>query len=94
MKLELELDDNIYQKLLAKAEEVGITVPELVRVIIGDSTIRRADPQKYMEQMTRFMKLFPRLLMAGEAIKCSACTLPLTMEAIEQGKCLNCGAEI
>jgi len=55
-------------------------------------------PSRPMEsETTKLLKLsglFMKDMINHGGLKCSNCTLPLTMEDIEQGKCSKCDAEI
>ena len=110
MILDLELNDAIYKTLETAAGERGITVQELIRWIVGDYTrfmqpptsVRMALPMPLPtnpveSETTKLLKLsglFMKDMIKHAGLKCSNCTMPLTMEEIEQGKCSKCDAEI
>ena len=53
--------------------------------------------ERYQQTINRISKLTEMMLKSffGQGgMKCPNCTMPLTMEAMEQNKCQNCGAEI
>lgn len=107
MIIDLELDDEIYNKLDSMSNEKGITVKELIRWVIGDyiqynlprhiSYPVPITPSPVEQGTAKVMKL-SELLIKGMinqgAIKCHNCTLALTLADLEQGKCSNCEAEI
>ena len=54
-------------------------------------------PEEYqtsMKDITKLSKMMPKTIIGQGTIKCSNCTFPLTMEAIEEGKCQSCGTKI
>lgn len=106
----LEIEDKVHEILVTESEDLGITVLELIRYVIGEhirfsgpvpltrpSPVNRMPSQLQVPATEKFLKLaelmFKYILKSG-SIKCPECTLPLTFEAIEQGKCPNCGAKI
>ena len=108
MILDLELDKNIYEKLETTATERGVTVKELIRWIIGDyiqysqrSTkialpvpVRPSPAEQETAKMLKLSGILMRGLINQGSIKCPNCTLKLTIEAFDNGKCSSCGAEI
>lgn len=108
MIIDLELNDDIYKNLETAAGERGITAKELIRWVIGDY-IRYSQPPTTMRALpmplsspvesetTKLLKLsgvFLKNMINRGDIKCSNCTMPLTMEDLEKGKCSKCEAEI
>lgn len=107
MIIDLELNDDIYKSLETVADERGITVKELLRWVVGDyirysqPTTLRALPmplpmpvESETNKMVKLAGVFLKSMMNRGDIKCSNCTMPLTVEDYEQGKCSKCGAEI
>jgi len=105
--INLELADAIYDNLFDESGERGITPEELVRWIIGDyaryrqsaTAVRMALPNinpmvSETEKMLKLSGMFMKSAIKNGAIKCSNCTMPLSVEDIEEGKCSKCDAEI
>lgn len=107
MIFDLELNDDIYDKLDSVSNEKGITIKELIRWVIGDyiqynlprhiSYPVPITPSPAEQENAKVMKLSGLLMKSminQGAIKCSNCTLALTVEDFDKGKCSSCGAEI
>lgn len=108
MILDLDLNDSIYENLETTATERGITVGELIRWVIGDYiqysrpptgiAFPAPLPPSPMEQENAKVMKLSGLLMKSMinqgTIKCSNCTLALTVEDFDNGKCSRCGAKI
>lgn len=101
MILDIELNDKIFDNLQTLASERGITVPELIRWIIGDH-IKFSYPlpptpiplSTATERINKIIELMMKAMISQGTFKCPNCTMPLNLEAIEKGKCQACGAEI
>ncbi len=107
MNLNLELTAEIYGNLVTESDERGITIEELVRWIIGDyARYRQGPPAVRMalpsinpmaaetEKILKLSGVFMKSMINQGGIKCSNCTMPLSVEDIEAGKCSKCEAEI
>jgi len=110
MNLNLELNADIYGNLVTESDERGITVDELVRWIVGDYARYRQPPSSVrmvlpspplftpMESETSKLLKLSGMLMKSMinqgGIKCPNCTMPLSLEDLERGKCSKCDAEI
>ncbi len=107
MNLNLELNSDIYDHLVTESDERGITVSELVRWIIGDYARFRQPPsvrmpltpfplpgQSESDKLLKLSGMFIKSMIKQGGIKCSDCTMPLSIEDIEAGKCSKCDAEI
>ena len=109
MILDLEIVDDIYDKLESTAKERGITIKELIRWIIGDYTKWFVPPTLTLrgpvplppnpaeQETAEVMKLSGLMIKAminQGHIKCPDCTMALDVDALTRGKCSNCGAEI
>ena len=110
MKLDLELNDAIFNALETMSIERGITVQELIRWVIGDyvrfsqgpTPIRvglplHPLPNPATSETDKILKLsgmFMKSMINQGSIKCPNCTMALTVEDIEAGKCSKCEAEI
>jgi len=105
--INLELADAIYDNLFDESGERGLTPEELVRWILGDYARYRQGPtmralpipsiSPIVSETEKLMKLsgmFMKSMISQGGIKCSNCTMPLSAEDIEEGKCSKCGAEI
>ncbi len=106
MILDLELNDTVYENLVTAAGERGITVKELVRWIVGDynrysqgpTSVRMAPPSinpivSETEKLLKLSGMFMKNIIKQGGIKCPNCTMPLSLEDIEEGKCSKCGVE-
>lgn len=109
MILDLEIDDKIFEKIEALAKERGISTKELIRWALGDYTLYNQThiaalplhslpgPSPYQDSINRMTKLAERMFKTTinqGAFKCPNCTLPLTIEDLEEGKCSKCQTEI
>lgn len=107
MIIDLELNDDIYNSLETSALEIGITVKELLRWIIGEWVRFSHGPRvlgpipvplspvaSETESLLKISRVFIKGMIKQGGIKCSNCTMPLTMEDIEAGKCSKCESEI
>ncbi len=107
MNLNLELNDDIYGDLVTESAERGITVEELVRWVVGDyARYRQSPPPVRMalphinpmasqtEELLKLSAMFMKSQIKNGAVKCSNCTMPLSVEDIEEGKCSKCQEEI
>ena len=109
MKTELELSDSIYEQLNNEANQRGVTISEIIRWIIGDyikyatpsfgtrialPSLQTIPPFNPLDKFTKLAELALKMQMKSGLCKCSDCTMPLSWEAIQNGKCQNCGAEI
>ena len=105
--INLELTDDIYGNLVTESGERGITVEELVRWLVGDYTRYRQGPPavrmalpspnpiaSQTEELLKLSAVFMKSQIKTGAIKCQNCTMPLSVEDIEAGKCSKCDAEI
>lgn len=103
MIMDVELDDTIYDNLDLIAKERGVTVREAIRWIVGEyiryhipppTVISPSPSLELINKQDKLMEMMMKGLINEGLFKCPECTMKLTMEAIEQGKCLNCGAGI
>ena len=107
MILNIEISDDIYEKMSSITKDRGITIDEFIRYVIGFNvqSIIQPTPLSTMpvtskEQLAlskeslKVLKFLIKTMITDGALKCPHCTLALTTEAIEEGKCQNCGIEI
>ena len=105
----VKLTDKIVKYLKEEASDLGMEVPELIRFIIGsyaqaERLSRRSMPSMGIlmksaslgfsdEMLERMKERLKEQAEAGE-LSCRRCTMKITAEDIENGKCGTCGTSI
>jgi len=106
--MQIDLRPEIYDELNKEAVELGMTVEELCRFIIGshiNSRIAMKMPlmpslQSIVGSSTPFDKLIKlsemmlKQSVASGIFKCPHCTQPLDFESLERGECSACGNKL
>ncbi len=102
----IRIDDSIATALAKDAQDRGITVPELLRGILGEYVVTHLRLlEKVSDMMKRSLedlddffsnldKKMLRLKARDGALKCKDCTMQLTEKDVDSGKCSACGAPI
>lgn len=105
MIITIGLHQNIYEQLASEAESKGLTVEEIIKVVLGDH-VSYMNPrpipvsslsfpiQNNMDKMSRMSKLLADTMVAQGLFKCPNCTMPLNSEALESGICNNCETKL
>lgn len=109
MRIEFELNDQIWERINQEAESMGITPEDLLRVELGrqfrefpqliGSTVpmplQMPIPTKIPDNPLEFFKVFVQEMMAAQGqLNCFECTRRLTPKEAKARKCSHCGAEL
>jgi len=102
----IRIEDSIAEALAKDARDRGITVPELLRGILGDyvvthlmvveklTTVLHASLRELDEVFAGLEKKMLKMRAADGALTCKDCTMRLTEKDVDNGKCGSCGAPI
>ena len=104
MIVNIDLHQNIYDQLFTEAESKGLTVEEIIKVILGEH-ISFSSHKRFivptlppippiMDKFARLANLIMNQMSATGALKCPNCTMPLNSEALETGVCNTCGTKL
>ena len=99
MIINIDLHQSIYEHLLTEAKEKGLSIEELIRVMLGEH-IALTRPRvvfpavQSMRPMTdkihKMTNLLINTMFGSGALKCPNCTMPLGSVELEKGECSKC----